>query len=194
MYIRRAAGVNPREFDPLRSAMGASGGSIFRGRQGGVDPRLDRLFSSLGAEFDAAIDREENAAASDLAFSLLQDREISDVLGHGGWKVMAPAGDVPIDELGLDYVGGGGWIFPTEAQTFRPVERAPSPIRTDRSLQERLRGLARADRDVEIVLSTGTVRGRVVTCGRDHLQVRTRLAETLIPLKLVGAVRLSPED
>ena len=158
-----------------------------------MDPRLDRLFSSLGAEFDAALAREESEAASDLAFSLLQDRTLSDEIRDGGWDVATPVGAVPVEEVGDDYVGGAGWILCSTAQTFRAAAAGAPPQSHNSSFHERLRALARQDRAVQIVLADGVAHGRVTACGRDYLKVSTAGSEQLVPIGLVVGFRLSLE-
>ena len=157
-----------------------------------MDPRLDRLFSTLDAEFDAAIDREENEAASDLAFSLLQDRTLLEVLVDGAWEATTSMGAVSIEEVGLDYAGGMGWIFPSDQYPFKRAAGVP-PIPSEHSMVERLRGHARNRRAVEVITPTGVARGRLGGCGRDYLQLHSEAGETLIPMNLVGAVRLFHE-
>lgn len=69
---------------------------------------LDGLFSSLSASFDAVVEREEDEAAADLAFSLGQDRSLEGSLRRGGFDLrIGGGGRRPVTEVGADYVGSG---------------------------------------------------------------------------------------
>jgi hypothetical protein len=157
-----------------------------------LDPRLQRLFTSLGATFEAEIARDEEEAAEDLAFSLRQGRSLADVLERNSWQLVTPAGPRQVTGVGKDYVVAGGrplLVAPLSKAAFVSAHGA-KPLVSDNTLLQLLRSLARSGARVEIGLSSGTFGGRLLWTGTDHVVVETARRRTAVGLGAIEWVRL----
>ena len=157
-----------------------------------MDPRLDGLFTSLEAQFGAAIDRAEEEAAADLALSFRQDRSLRDDLLEGSWIAVTELGPRRVCEVAKDHVRvePGNVILPLFSTVFR---RAPgqSAERTDVTLMGLLRRNVRLGAEMTIEAQDGSIAGRAIACGEDHVSIFSRGEEFLIPMAQVRAIRLS---
>lgn len=162
---------------------------------GGVvtDPRLDKLFASLEASFEAAVARDEHVAAADLALSFQQDRDLRESLALDG-GVLRIAGGVaaPVVEVGRDYARA---VAPTV--TLVPLQRAVTtiggavpPATTDRSLVETLRGWARGGVSVQVCTPIESFNGRLSIVGPDHVIVHPAVGPVAVPLAVVERISL----
>jgi hypothetical protein len=153
------------------------------------DPALDRLIASLDASFDASVARQEDEAASDLAFSLLQGRSFIEALRGRSLALCLPEGGrAPVVALGRDYVVGGGMVVPLLRSVLVAGSREPPSARED-SLLEVLRRWARAGREVEVSTASGTFAGTLVCAAEDHLELRSGRGQVLLGRRAVEWVR-----
>jgi hypothetical protein len=154
-----------------------------------ADPGLRRFLDSLDASFDAAVAREEDQAASDLALSLLQGRPLSDVaLRDGRWAIeLGGAHRLPLCLVGADFVESGG-----RQRVLVPAARAVLVRRShreraracDQTLVQRLRALL--GKNVAISADSGDFKGTLVRVGPDYVVVATPAGDVLAAL---GGVR-----
>ncbi|CAN5652319.1 hypothetical protein BH24ACT26_BH24ACT26_06950 [soil metagenome] len=141
-----------------------------------ADPGVERLFECLGASFDAAVARQEDEAASDLAFSLLQDRSAFDAFRRAApLELRLPGGAVAVvSEIGRDYLGAGApvdLLVPFESAVTASLEVGTPPRVRDRSLLELLHHCARAGLYVELTTSRGVLSGRLKRATGDHVEL-----------------------
>jgi hypothetical protein len=169
-----------------------------------ADPGLRRTLEALEASFDAALDRSEEEAADDLAFSLLQDSRLPVVLSHGRGYVLQLAGrnPAPVSTVGPDFIGAGDpleVVAPSVRAVVMRVSGAdgdgsgPPPQRTGATIVEILRGWAR--RGVRVELNAeGTFSGVLARACPDHVAVLSGHREVLVGSDAVRYVRRVPED
>lgn len=146
----------------------------------------------MEASFDAAVARDEDIAAADLAFSLRQDVDVREAVRRSGtaWALLEPDGArPPVDEVGLDYVRAGALLVRSTAATLRSVPGS-SPRSTDATLLEVLGDLCRRGAGVTV---NGTS-GRLVRVAKEHLGIGREGTETIVGLAAVTSVRLDDED
>jgi hypothetical protein len=154
---------------------------------------LDNVLSTLGVAFDAAIARDEEVAAADLAISLRQDRNLRDrLLREGPWRLVLGDTQSPaVDLVGADFVGAGPFLVPlaraVAAKAAEGVAARPSPV----TLHEVLRGLARARSAVAVSDGGHEWSGFATLCGRDYLALESRGGDVLVPLTVIAWLRLS---
>ena len=147
---------------------------------------------ALDASFEAALAREEEVAAADLAFSLRQDVDVRAAVERSGsaWTLVGPGeARLVVEEVGLDYVRAGSLLVRTGAATLRATS-GPSPRTTEAAFLEILGSWARAGAWVTI----GGVRGRLARVARDHVAVLKDGVETIVGLAAVGSVRIEDES
>ncbi|MDP9068868.1 MAG: hypothetical protein M3N53_11070 [Actinomycetota bacterium] len=158
---------------------------------------LQRTIRRLEDTFDASVAREEEAAANDLAVSLLQDRTVQIAVTRAGDAVVTPPGGASarLSVVGSDYCGSGApldAVWRLDRVTVW-LQAAGSPPDLDRrSFVEVLRIWAREVRQVEVVADACSFRGRLIRTGRDHVVVAQRNGRRVIPLRLVVGVTLVP--
>ena len=156
--------------------------------------RLDRLFADLSATFEAAEEREEASAASDLAFSLDQDRTIPDTLARVGGTLQLPGGGrMCVSEVGADYVGADlptTVLVPTSDLVIHLDGGLSPPQITVLTLVERLRIWARRGAFVQVDTPVGQMGGRLQRVAADHLAIRSQEGATVVGWNAVSAVRL----
>ena len=143
----------------------------------------DNFLAYLEASFGAAIARDEEDAASDLAFSLLQDLDLAQTLKRGGGaSVRLPGGgSLPVSEVGLDYVvAGEGVVVPSAHAVIVQVQGGVPPAPTDRGLLGLLRSAARSGLRAQVTTAEGTFTGRVAKAGRGHLVLQIEGRETVV--------------
>jgi hypothetical protein len=142
----------------------------------------------LEASFEAALAREDEVAADDLAFSLRQDVDVRDAAERSGcgWRlVLAGEAGPLVDEVGIDYVRAGTLLVRTRTATLRSAP-GPSPRRSERALLEVLAEVARAGTEMTV----NGLTGRPVRVAKDHVAVRQSGSETIVGLDAVQSVRL----
>jgi len=141
-----------------------------------ADAHIDSWLSSLNATFEAAVEREEEQAAGDLAFSLLQDLGQVETLRRGKAAALRLAGgaSLPIARVGRDYLAAGSppnLIVPTSFAVILVGSSGPAPEIADDSLLLLLRRAARLGTYAQISTIEGEWQGRIVKAGADHLIV-----------------------
>ncbi|MFN2388731.1 MAG: hypothetical protein ABR575_03880 [Actinomycetota bacterium] len=161
---------------------------------------FDGLFVSLDASFDAAVARAEDEAASDLAFSFLQDRALADVFRVRGGRVHLGGALLHIYSLGPDHfrVGPrGGTLVPFRAAVAVADDGDAPPGLEPRSLLEVLRSWCRAGASVQVKTVETTLAGRLVRATSDHVAVVTRSGEAVIAhgaIRAATAISATGED
>jgi hypothetical protein len=175
-------------------------------RNGAVadDPILDRLIASLDASFDASIARQEDEAASDLAFSMVQGRTFREAIRGRPLALCLDGGArLAVTAVGRDYVAAGGTLSPSSTAVLGPlafsaagagraVPAAP-PVARDDTLLEMLRSWARAGRDLEVSTGSMTIRGRLACATEEHLELVAPTGRWLVGFEAVRWVRSARE-
>jgi len=160
-----------------------------------VDPRLDRVLSSLEAQFGAAIDRAEEEAAADLAHSLRQGMSLPEVLAQGSWIALTGAGARTVCEVAKDHVRlePGNHIVPMTAAVFQRSTEARA-LRSDRTLTQLLRYETRLGTELCVETDGNSFVGRALTCGEAHVVMASRGRELLVPLAQIRSIKLFRGD
>lgn len=147
---------------------------------------------ALEASLAAALARDEEVAATDLAFSLRQDVDVAAAVLRSGlaWTLVGEGGaSIAVEEAGTDYLRAGSVIVPSGAAVLRSAP-GPSPRAGNRSFLEVLGETCRSGATVEVTHRAGTVAGRLARVGLDHLAVQSGGGETIVGLAAIEAVRL----
>jgi hypothetical protein len=158
------------------------------------EDRIDFVVRGLEAAFDAAIARDEDDAASDLAFSLTQERTLPGVLERSpGVVVVRPdGGRSRISEVGEDYVleaPPSARLVPLSMAVLESSNDAAPPRRRDRDVTAELRRWARAGASVCVTTSAGVVAGRLLRAAPDHLTIRGRRGDHYVGRGALLAIR-----
>jgi hypothetical protein len=153
----------------LRGWFGEVGGAV-------NERRIEEVIEELGAQLEAAIERDERVAAKDLAISLLQDLHLADVLVRAGHEAELPDGSwLPVTFAAEDHIETGGSrgrvLVPLDVCVLRPARSAPAAARGV-PLVEILRALARDRAKVRVHLGRGFLEGTLTRAGRDHVIVQ----------------------
>jgi hypothetical protein len=161
------------------------------------DPQLHRVLASLEATFDAAVAREEEEAAADLALSLSQDRSLPEsLLGSGPVQVVLDGGGTaPVSAIGDDYVAAGSLVrlFRSQTATFVVGGDGDAPRRTPTSLLSVLRRCARFRDRVTVCLNGGVFNGRLVSAAPDHIVLDGAAGRFVIGVGAMREIRLVTE-
>lgn len=154
----------------------------------------ERFLLQLDSNFGAALAREEEEAADDLAYSLIQGADLVTALRR--WRSasmkLADGSVVPIAEVGPDFAAGadGTVICPLRYVTVTRTAGPPLRYGSERLL-DRLRRSARDGIDVQVRALDGSVyRGRLVAAGTDHIEITTENGAVLLSDEAVVSVRL----
>jgi hypothetical protein len=158
-----------------------------------ADP--DRLLEALDADFGAALTREEDAAAADLAFTLLQDRSLCDYLTRGGpWQVrLEPGREVLVERVGPDVVEAGPFLIPLRAAVLRKTAAGELPQRGEVPLLGRMRALARRRRLIRLSDGGPPLEGRLAHAGRDFVAIGNGSGEVVVALERLEWVQVLEE-
>lgn len=156
---------------------------------------LDRLIASLDASFGAAIARQEEEAASDLAFSLAQDRDMRSAAARLAplQLVMQDGDSHPVTRIGSDYFGAGdplSVLVPSHRALLREVSPRGAAVGTS---PERMGNIllrwARQGHVVEVSTGHARVRGRLTRAARDHIEVLGPRGRYLVAWREVCSIR-----
>ena len=184
--------INSERPDLTRLASGREDARTDRGLgQGRVaDSEVQRVLRALNADFDAAIAKEEDVAATDLALSLLQDALLSERLTSSAYFAELPNGvQLKVVGVGSDYVTvGRDDVVPLNRAVFRRTQGSP-PMATSGDLLGVLRSWVRVGSTVRIEAQNRVLAGHLAIAGRDHVGLETALGEVLVPLQVVDRVR-----
>jgi hypothetical protein len=151
--------------------------SFSRGRgTGSLADGLDRLIASLDASFGAAIARQEEEAASDLAFSLAQDRDMLSAAARvAPLELVMQDGDFhPVTRIGSDYFGAGdplSVLVPSHRALLQEGSARGEVVTSSERMLNVLLRWARRGSVVEVSTGHARVRGRLTRAGRDHIEV-----------------------
>lgn len=159
------------------------------------DAQIDRWLSSLNATFEAAVEREEEQAAGDLAFSFLQDLGQVETLRRGKAAALALAGgaSLPVARVGRDYVAAGtppNLIVPLTFAVILVGPSGPAPEIADDGLLLLLRRAARLGTYAQVATSEGEWQGRIVKAAVDHLIVNASGQSLVIGNGSLRSIRL----
>lgn len=154
----------------------------------------DKLIASLDASFDAAVAREEDVAASDLAFSLLQERPLPEVLVRRGPALiqLRDGASASLSVVGRDYLGAGNpleLLVPAASAVVVPAEDGASPDYRRETLSTVLRRWARVGQKVQVETTIGAFCGVLVAVGRDHLWLQSEESWAVIGAASVEVIR-----
>jgi hypothetical protein len=166
-----------------------------------ADPGLQRTMEALEASFEAALERSEEAAADDLAFSLRQDSRLQVVLSRGGdyHLQLADVGSRKVAVVGPDFVGTGDpleLVAPSAGAVVvgmrggegrRGAKAGPS--RTAGSMLEVLRGWTRRAYKVELATAEEAFQGVLIRACPDHVALDCGTREVLVGMNVIRYVR-----
>lgn len=143
------------------------------------EEQIDFVMRNLEATFDAAVARDEDEAASDLAFSLLQGRSFSEVVERSPGLVVVHGHGLRsrVSEVGDDFLveaPPSARLVPLSAAVLESSSPGARPRRRHLDLTTELRGWARAGTRVSALTSVGVVAGRLIRAAPDHLTIRGR--------------------
>ena len=157
--------------------------------------RFERLFDDLDVGLEAAIAREEEDAANDLARALRQDGDLQFAITRGGgWKLkLAEGAMAPVTEVGTDCVVASS----QQVNLLVPLSRAvlcrdldvDPPRSSMTSFVECLRRLVRARTRVELVSDGGSFTGNLVGAASDHLRLSSPMGDVLVGARSIRAVK-----
>jgi hypothetical protein len=160
------------------------------------DLHHERALDALAVELDAAIAHEEDQAADDLAFSLMQDLSLVQALGRARTLsvVTVDGTELAVSVAGQDFVATGGestTVVPLTAGSYI-VGGGEAGLRVeDETLVTFLREWARSRRPVVGVTRTGSINGYLTRVTRDHLAIERGRDQVLIPLEVLCWIRTS---
>jgi hypothetical protein len=158
-----------------------------------ADTQLLKLLSSLEVQFDAAVAREEDEAASDLAFSLRQGLNLRDVLRKGAWVARHDGVERHVVLVGRDFVACSGpesVLIPLRRLVVAPSASGVHARISLLPLVETLRGLCRSGALVEVSARDLQLNGRMMQVGPDHLALTTIAGQTFVALDAIDSIRL----
>lgn len=161
------------------------------------DSGVDRLLASLDVAFDAAVAREEDEAASDLAYSLLEDLSLAEALPRmGPLAAVLPGGvSLAVSVVGRDYVAAGSppILIPVTGALLMTSGESDPEI-TSEDLLGALRRLARAGQMVRVSSDGVESVGRLRRAAVDHLLIEGATGRAVVVgIEAVTAVALVPE-
>ena len=152
------------------------------------DPRV--VLEVLESAFDGSLDRADQEAAADLAFSLGQDVPIDVEVLHRGGSLLAAGGEAAVTEVAQDYLRATDLLVPIRAASVRcPGFDLPRPIPD--LLVAALRRLARQSVRVTVGTAAGEIHGRLAKAAPDHVSVSDGRGDVLVGLAEVRWVRLA---
>jgi hypothetical protein len=172
-----------------------------RKETGVADPGLQRMMEALEASFEAALERSEEVAADDLAFSLLQDSRLPVALSRAsGYRLhLAGVGSLEVSAIGLDFVGAGDpleVVAPSARAVAVGVPSADPPVGSEERpsiarvpMLEILRRWARLGHRAEVATGEGTFRGLLTRACPDHLALGRGSREVLVGMGAIRYVR-----
>lgn len=160
-------------------------------------PDLDRVLEAAGAQFEAAVAAEEDAAASDLALSLLQGSELSVLLCRSPWSLRrASGGTAPVRLVGPDAAmastmqyGPPDLVVPLRAALFLAGGGEP-PTRTVDTFVSVLRRRVRTGGSIRLFLGEEPLEGRPKLVTETHVVLVRPHGEAVIPVSEIKEVQL----
>lgn len=165
---------------------------------GGMDrPDLDRVLEAAGAQFEAAVAAEEDAAANDLALSLLQGSELPVLLCRSPWALRrAAGGSIPVKLVGPDAAMAAtgadatiDLVVPLDGALFLSGE-GPPPTRTVDTFLSVLRRRVRTGGRMRVAIGEEPMEGRPKLVTATHLVLVRPHGEAVIPISEIREVQL----
>ena len=161
-----------------------------------MDGSLENLLAGLESSFDAALARDEEIAAADLARSLDRGAELRHrlVRARGVVLLLSSETRLPVANVGADYCACGDPPFllaPLHNATFALGRAGLPPSDAPAMLKQALGRWADRSAAVEIATPAGRRAGRLVQASADHVLLETRDQRIVVPMATVGSVRLS---
>lgn len=160
-----------------------------------ADNGIDKAIQDLTLTFNAALAADEDRAADDLAYSLLQDLPLRHSLAR--WRsallLLADGSQSHIDEAGLDFVTAEGSLLlcPSRFVVAKETLEMKAVASVEESLVERLRIWARGGTDVQVRTVAGMdLRGSLRVVSPDHIELQTRSGTFAMPMGNVMLLRL----
>jgi hypothetical protein len=159
-----------------------------------ADPRLERLFRSLDATFDAVLGAEEMSSADDLALSFRQGLTVPDLLlRHPANVCVEDRAFGPASFVGTDYIecGSSRSLVRTDRALIKVKREGAPAASSEESLLRRLRRGVRSQEAARVTIGVrgSTFEGRLKAASPDHLEVSRSESVLLIPLTSVEWVR-----
>lgn len=159
-----------------------------------ADPQVHRLLSSLEATFQAAVTRQEEEAAFDLAFSLAQDQTLQEVLlRNGSLRLLLDGGEaLPVATVGIDYVVAGTppRVTPSRSAAFVIGGEGKPPRHASTSFLVMLRRWARSRVPVAVLVHERTYTGDLIQATPDYLTLDAPTGRLIIGIGAVREIRL----
>jgi hypothetical protein len=161
-------------------------------------PKAGPTLSNLAANFDAALARSEDEAASDLALSFRQGRTLADVLLRAG-GVEARLRDglrCVVTIVGDDFCGGGDPVtraMPWGGACFQSSSVAAPPNRYHGDLMSLAREWTRRGARVEVASVAGNLQGVLAEVGSDYLCVVTKAGRCYVGRAALTEISLLSE-
>lgn len=159
-----------------------------------ADPQLQRLLSSLEATFEAAVTRQEEEAASDLAFSLAQDQPLQEVLlRSGSLRLLLDGGEaLAVFVVGTDFVVAGNppRVLPSTSAAFVTGGDSGPPRHAPSSLLALLRRWARSRASVAVLVGGRAYSGDLIQATPDHLTLEAPTGRFVIGIRSIKEMRL----
>lgn len=159
-----------------------------------MDAELDRVLAELESRFDAALARQEEQGANDLAAGLRQERLLRSELQTAAAAALVGGGArQQVSVVGRDYVGCGwplGCVIKMEKAVVALEAAGSPPAARDDGFIEVVRRWQRAGLQVELEMDEGSATGMLDRVAADHILLRTRAYSLIVPLPAVVAVRL----
>ena len=162
-----------------------------------ADAGLQSLFDSLEVGFGAALARDEDEAAADLAVTLRQSQSLREILVRSPARFHAPGiTSASISLLGRDFVMSErrGLLARIDAVHFTIGTGTSRPRLSPETFIQFLRCRARERAPVRVETAAGRVLGRLMATPEDHLEIVGSFGRVLVPLSGVVAVRLCRGD
>lgn len=163
-----------------------------------MDAELERVVARLEARFEAALARDDEEAAADLAVSFAADEPLNiSIMRAGGGVLQLAAGEQhEVSSVGSDYVACGdpAWLIsPIGAVSVLLAGQGDPPSEIPDTFRQVARRWARERRFVVVTATIGETRGLLMRVSPDHLEVRGLAGLLLVPLQLVTSIRLARE-
>lgn len=158
------------------------------------------VMTQLEASFDASVSAEEDAAASDLAAALERGLALAERLraNRGAMRVLlADGATAPVSRIGTEHLVCGdppALILPAATAALLASDAGTPPSASAETLMQALRPWADRRNRVEVSWCAGTAfqLGRLVAAAPDHVVLEREAGRVMIPLGLIGAIRLVP--
>ncbi len=163
-----------------------------------MDAELEKVVARLEARFEAALARDDDEAAADLAVSFAADEPLSiSIRKAGGGLLQLPAGEQhEVSAVGVDYLACGhpAWLIsPIGAVSVLLGGEGDPPSELPDTFRQVARRWARERRFVDVTATIGETRGLLMRVSPDHLELRGVAGLLLVPLQLVTSIRLVRE-